>query len=77
MAIMERAAKPAPQSYGAEMAGLQARRDELEASRAELEKDGVLAKVARCTPGNRPCIQVNEKAGPFGTAGEYRVIQGY
>ena len=54
---------------GAEMAGLQARRDELEASRAELEKDGVLAKVARCTPGNRPCIQVNEKAGPFGRLG--------
>ncbi len=61
----------------AEIVGLQQKRDDLEASRAELERLGVLGKVLRCQPGNRPCISVNEKAGAFGTAGEYRVIQGY
>ena len=61
----------------AEVAGLQGKRDELEASRLALERMGVLAKVTRCNPGGRPCVQVNEKAGAFGTAGEYRVIQGY
>ena len=62
---------------GAEIAGLQGKRDELEASRAELERMGVLAKVVRCDPGNRPCVPVDEKAGAFGTGRNYRVIQGY
>lgn len=62
---------------GAEIVGLQQQRDELKASRADLEQMGVLGKIIRCGPSNRPCIPVNEKAGAFGTHGEYRVIQGY
>ena len=42
-------------------------------------KAGMLEKVIRCNPGNRPCIRVNEGAGPFESQGhnDYRVIQGY
>ena len=62
----------------ADIAGLQEKRDELEASQAALEKAGALAKLNRCNPGNRPCIRVNEAAGPFTSGADtYRVIQGY
>ena len=63
---------------GTEIAGLQTRLTELEASRAALEKAGALAKIAQC-PGNRPCIRVNEAAGRFEGNGhnDYRIIQGY
>ncbi len=41
-----------------EITGLQGKRAELEASRADLERQGVLAKMNRCGPGNRPCVRV-------------------
>lgn len=40
-------------------------------------KAGMLGKITRCQPGNRPCIQVDESAGSFGEQQDYRVIQGY
>ncbi len=64
----------------------QERKAELQAEVAEMQanynswvKTGVLEKVIRCNPGNRPCIRVNEAAGPFESQGhnDYRVIQGY
>ena len=40
-------------------------------------KAGMLGKLERCIPGNRPCIRVDESAGAFGTQSDYRVLQGY
>jgi len=52
---------------------------ELRASRDEWVKTGAVAKLTRCNPGNRPCVRVDERAGPFESEGhtDYRVIQGY
>ena len=50
---------------------------EMQANREEWAKAGLMAKLTRCTPGNRPCVRVDEKAGAFGTASDYRVLLGY
>jgi len=50
---------------------------EMQANRDEWAKAGFLVKLTRCNPGNRPCVRVDEKAGPFGTASDYRVLLGY
>lgn len=64
----------------------QARKAQLQAEVADLEvnydgwvKAGMLGKLERCNPGLRPCIRVNEAAGPFQSEGhnDYRIIQGY
>lgn len=41
---------------------------------------GMLGKITYCDPGHRPCVAVNESAGPFGPPGgdnDYRVLKGY
>jgi len=60
-------------------AKLQAEVAEMQANRDEWVKAGMLAKLSRCNPGNRPCIRVNEAAGAFESKRYtgYRVIQGY
>ena len=60
-------------------AQLQAEVAEMQANRDAWVKAGMLAKLGRCNPGNRPCIRVDEGAGPFESGGhdDYRVIQGY
>lgn len=60
-----------------EKARLQAEVAEMQANRDEWAGAGFTAKLARCNPGNRPCVRVDEKAGPFGTASDYRVLLGY
>ena len=65
------------QAVRAEKAQLQAEVVEMQASRDEWAKAGFLAKLGRCDPGNRPCVRVNEKAGAFGPASDYRVLLGY
>ena len=50
---------------------------ELRASRDEWVKTGALAKLERCGPKARPCVRVDERAGVFGTASDYRVLLGY
>ena len=50
---------------------------ELRASRDEWEKAGMLGKLTRCNPGNRPCVRVDERAGAFGDRSDYRVLLGY
>ncbi len=60
-----------------EKAQLQAQVAALQANYDGWVKAGMLEKVTRCNPGNRPCIRVNEGAGPFGERSDYRVIQGY
>ena len=63
----------------AEKAQVQAEVAEMRANRDEWVKAGMLAKLARCNPGNRPCVRVDERAGAFHSGGytDYRVIQGY
>ena len=60
-------------------AQMQAEIAEMQSNYDTLKNAGALGRVTRCTPGNRPCIQVDEAAGLFGAAGkgDYRVIQGY
>ena len=65
------------QAARAEKARLQAEVAQMQANRDEWAKAGFLAKLGRCDPGNRPCVRVNEGAGPFGTASDYRVLLGY
>ena len=63
----------------AEKARLQAEVAEMQANRDEWAKAGMLAKLTRCNPGNRPCVRVDERAGTFEAGGnaDYRVIRGY
>lgn len=57
--------------------------DEITALRANHEawvKAGMLSKLTYCDPGNRPCVEVNENAGTFGTPSgpqDYQVLKGY
>lgn len=62
-----------------EKAQLQTEVAQLKANYDGWVKVGVLEKVIRCNPGNRPCIRVNEGAGVFQSEGhnDYRIIQGY
>ena len=60
-----------------EISVLRGIRDELAAQRTRLVQEGMLAQIGRCDPGHRPCIRVNEAAGAFGEASDYRVILGY
>jgi hypothetical protein len=63
---------------------LQAQKAQLEVAVAELQarhedwiRQGMLGKMERCGPRDRPCIRVDEGAGRFGESGDYRVILGY
>ena len=52
----------------------------LQANNDSWVKAGMLDRLERCAPGNRPCVEVNEDAGPFGSPGgpqDYRVLKGY
>ena len=53
---------------------------ELRANHDAWVKAGMLGKLTRCDPGNRPCIRVDESAGQFGPPGgpyDLRVLKGY
>ena len=60
-----------------EVTALAAQRDELRANRDALVREGLLARIVRCNPGNRPCVRVNEAAGTFGEQADHRVLRGY
>ena len=63
----------------AEKRQVQAEVAEMRANRDEWAKAGLLAKLTRCNPGNRPCVRINEGAGAFQGGGnaDYRVLLGY
>jgi hypothetical protein len=53
---------------------------ELQANHDSWVKAGMMDRLERCDPGNRPCVEVNEDAGTFGTPGgtqDYQVLKGY
>jgi hypothetical protein len=52
----------------------------LQANHDSWVKAGMLDRLSRCGSNNRPCVEVNEDAGAFGTPGspsDYRVLKGY
>lgn len=49
----------------------------LQASRDAWMKAGMLGKLDRCGPKQRPCVQVDESAGSYGDQSDYRIIRGY
>jgi hypothetical protein len=59
---------------------LQGEISDLQANHDSWVKAGMLDRLERCAPGNRPCVEVNENAGTFGTPGgpqDYQVLKGY
>ena len=61
----------------AQKAVVEAEVAELRANRDALVREGMLARIVRCNPGNRPCVRVNEAAGTFGEQADHRVLRGY
>lgn len=49
----------------------------LQASHDAWVKAGMLGKLDRCGPKQRPCVQVDESAGSYGNQSDYRIIRGY
>ena len=59
---------------------LQDKITELRANHDAWVRAGMLDKITRCNPGNRPCVAVDESAGKFGVSGgpyDLRVLKGY
>ena len=55
-----------------EKSRLQVEVAEMQASRDEWAKAGLLAKLERCGPKARPCVRVDEKAGTLGQKAQRR-----
>ena len=66
--------------YVPSVADMQARRTEksqLEASIADLEQRGGKLQISHCGPERRLCVAVDDYAGIYGKAGDYRIAKGY
>lgn len=60
-----------------DMQALRAKQAQLEASIADLERRGAKLQISRCGPERRLCVAVDDYAGRYGKAGEYRIAKGY
>ena len=60
-----------------EISTLQARRDELAASIAALERRGARMEWRRCGEATRLCVRVDRKAPTYGENADFYVIAGY
>lgn len=49
----------------------------LQANHDAWVKAGMLDKIETCTPGDRPCVAVDESAGKYGPSEDIRVLKGY
>ena len=63
--------------FQTEVSELQRQVTEMQVNREGWVKAGMLEKLQRCDPGNRPCVRVNEAAGKFGKQEDIRIIGGY
>jgi hypothetical protein len=61
----------------ADIAALRARRDELSAHLAKLERQGGRIDWRRCGEEKRLCVRVDRKAPAYGDKADYYVIEGY
>lgn len=62
---------------GSEIAVLRARRDELAASVAALERRGARIDWRRCGETARLCVRVDRRAPTYGEKADYYVVAGY
>lgn len=62
---------------GSEIAALRARRDELAASVATLERQGGRIDWRRCGETARLCVRVDRKAPTYGEKADYYAVAGY
>ena len=60
-----------------DMQSLRAEKAQLEASIADLEQRGAKLQISRCGPERRVCVAVDDYAGIYGKAGDYRIAKGY
>jgi hypothetical protein len=60
-----------------EISALQARRDELAASIAALERRGGRIEWRRCGETTRLCVRVDRKAPAYGEKADFYVVAGY
>lgn len=60
-----------------DMQVLRAKKAQLEDSIADLEQRGGKLKISHCGPKRRLCVAVDDYAGRYGKAGEYRIAKGY
>lgn len=61
----------------ADIAVLRARRDELLAQIANLEKQGGRIDLRHCGAGARLCVRVDRKAPIYGEQSDYLIVRGY
>lgn len=60
-----------------DMQALRTEKAQLEASIADLEKRGAKLQINHCGPEKRLCVAVDDYAGIYGKAGDYRIAKGY
>jgi hypothetical protein len=60
-----------------DIAGLRARRDELTASIAALERRGGRIELRRCGETARLCVRVDRSAPAYGEKADYYIVKGY
>jgi hypothetical protein len=60
-----------------DIAGLRARRDELTASIAALERQGGRIELRRCGETARLCVRVDRGAPAYGEKADYYIVKGY
>jgi len=60
-----------------DMQALRTEKSQLEASIADLEQRGAKLQISRCGPERRVCVAVDDYAGIYGKAGDYRIAKGY
>ena len=65
------------QPTASDIASLRARRDELTANVAALERRGGRIEWRRCGEAARLCVRVDRKAPAYGEKADYYVVQGY
>lgn len=60
-----------------DMQALRTEKAQLEVSIADLEQRGGKLQISRCGPERRLCVAVDDYAGIYGKAGDYRIAKGY
>lgn len=60
-----------------DMQALRTEKAQLEVSIADLEQRGAKLKISHCGPERRLCVAVDDYAGIYGKAGDYRIAKGY
>jgi len=60
-----------------DMQALRAEKAQLTASMADLKQRGGRLQISHCGPERRLCVAVQDYAGIYGKAGDYRIAKGY